>query len=146
MTAAKRGWAKGGMATLLVCALNGCGSASDAPSAQTETRAVTAAGDGAAAAGKPKSVMQCVACHAVVAGKNGIGPTLAGVAGRKAGTMPGFAYSKAMVAYGETWDEITLDAYLAAPQKTVPGTKMSYAGLSNGADRKELIEYLKTLK
>ena len=148
MVAASRNWSKGSAALLLACTLAACGSPADPPPAQTESAAATVApaAEVAAADGKPAAYAQCAACHAVVPGKNGVGPTLAGVFGRKAGSMPGFAYSQAMTAYGLAWDETSLDAYLAAPMKTVPGTKMSYAGLSDGAKRKELIEYLKTLK
>jgi cytochrome c len=148
MAAKHRNRGKGGAALLLACALAACGSPSDPPPAQTESDAATAAPAAAVAAAdsKPAAFAQCAACHAVVPGKNGVGPTLAGVFGRKSGSMPGFAYSKAMTAYGASWDETTLDAYLVAPMKAVPGTKMSYAGLSDGAKRKELIEYLKTLK
>lgn len=148
MAAVDGNWVKHGAALLLACTLAACGSPADPPPAQTEAGAAASAPAGtlAAAGSKPAAFTQCAACHAVVPGKNGIGPTLVGVFGRTAGTMPGFAYSKAMTAYGASWDETTLDAFLAAPMKTVPGTKMSYAGLSNGAKRKELIEYLKTLE
>ena len=47
---------------------------------------------------------------------------------------------------GLTWDDATLDEYLTAPMKKVPGTKMTFAGLSDPAARKEVIAYLKTLK
>lgn len=146
MRTARGFWGKGGVVMLLAGALTACGSPADSPPAQTESGAAAAAPMVAAADDKPAAFAQCAACHAVTPGKNGIGPTLAGVVGRTAGSMPGFAYSKAMVSYGAVWDDTTLDAYLAAPMKTVPGTKMSYAGLSKGEDRKELIEYLKTLK
>lgn len=152
MAGMRRILGKSGAAVLLLTStLAACGSPADAPSTQSETGTAGAAPAAPAAAvaaadSKPAAFAQCAACHAVVPGKNGVGPTLAGVFGRKAGSMPGFAYSKAMTAYGANWDETTLDAYLAAPMKAVPGTKMSYAGLSDGAKRKELIEYLKTLK
>ena len=77
---------------------------------------------------------------------NGVGPSLAGVAGRKAGSVPGFAYSDANKASGLTWDEKTLDTYLTNPMKMVPGTKMTFAGLPDPAQRKAVIDYLKTLK
>lgn len=144
MKAARGTWGKGGASLLLAGALAACGSPQDAPLAQSDATAPAA--DVAAADGKPATFSQCAACHAVAPGKNGIGPTLAGVVGRKAGSMAGFAYSKAMISYGVAWDDVTLDAFLAAPMKTVPGTKMSYAGLSKGEDRAELIEYLTTLK
>lgn len=85
----------------------------------------------------------CAVCHTLEAGKNKIGPSLAGVVGRKAGSIPGFAYSEANKNSGDTWDEQTLDAYLTDPRKFMPGTKMVFAGLKNPDDRKALIEYLK---
>ena len=85
----------------------------------------------------------CAVCHTLEAGKNKIGPSLAGVVGRKAGGVPGFAYSAANKNSGDTWDEQTLDTYLTDPRKFMPGTKMVFAGLKNPEDRKALIEYLK---
>lgn len=73
-------------------------------------------------------------------------PSLAGVVGRKAGSIAGFAYSDANKASGLTWDEKTLDTYLTNPMKMVPGTKMTFAGIPDAAKRKEVIDYLKTLK
>ena len=66
--------------------------------------------------------------------------------GTKSGEIPGYAFSDAMKSANLTWDEATLDKYLAAPAKVVPGTKMTYAGLADPAARKAIIEYLKTLK
>jgi len=85
----------------------------------------------------------CAICHTLEAGKNKIGPSLAGVVGRKAGSVPGFAYSAANKNSGDIWDAQTLDTYLAEPRKFMPGTKMVFAGLKNPEDRKALIEYLK---
>ena len=85
----------------------------------------------------------CAICHTLEAGKNKIGPSLAGVVGRKAGSVPGFAYSAANKNSGDIWDAQTLDTYLADPRKFMPGTKMVFAGLKNLQDRKALIEYLK---
>ena len=94
---------------------------------------------------RPKSFAQCAACHSVEPGKNGIGPSLAGVFGANAGHIGVFAYSSAMRESGITWDTESLDRYLENPRKTVPATKMSYAGLRDAEKRAELIEYLKTL-
>ena len=87
----------------------------------------------------------CAICHTLEAGKSKIGPSLAGVVGRKAGSVPGFAYSAANKNSGDIWDAQTLDTYLADPRKFMPGTKMVFAGLKNLQDRKALIEYLKGL-
>ena len=79
-------------------------------------------------------------------GSNKIGPSLAGIVGRKAGSVPGFNYTDANKNSGVTWDEKTLDTYLVDPKKFIPGTKMLFAGVKNDADRKALIEYLEAQK
>jgi len=103
-----------------------------------------AAGDPAAGAQVFKA--QCGACHATEAGKNLVGPSLAGVLGRKAGSVAGFRYSTANRNAGITWDAEVLDKYLTNPQAVVPGTIMPYAGLKNDAQRANLIAYLATLE
>lgn len=87
---------------------------------------------------------KCKACHQL--GKNGVGPHLDGVVGRKAGSLTDYTYSKAMVDSGLTWDEPTLTEYLKNPKTKVPGNKMIFAGLKNDADIVNLIAYLKTAK
>ena len=66
-----------------------------------------------------------------------------GVVGRKAASIPGFAYSTAMKSSGLTWDEATLDRFLQGPTKLVPGTRMGFAGVPEERDRADLIAYLK---
>lgn len=88
---------------------------------------------------------QCNICHDVAAGKNRIGPTLFGVVGRKSGTEAGYTFSDPMKASGLTWDAATLDRYLTDPRAVVAGTKMTYAGLKNDEQRKDLIAYLSTV-
>lgn len=104
-----------------------------------------AAGD--AAAGE-KAFAPCKACHTVIADKNLIGPSLFGVAGRKAGTLASFSgkYSPQLVAAGLTWDDATLDKWLTSPKDLVAGTKMTYAGVKDAKARADIIAYLKTLK
>jgi alcohol dehydrogenase (cytochrome c) len=102
----------------------------------------SAAGD--AAAGKTVFANQCSSCHTTEVGKNGFGPSLAGVLGRKAGSLAGFSYSPAMAQAGLTWDEKTLDLFLTSSTKEVPGTSMSVA-LPNASDRANVIAYLETL-
>ena len=95
-----------------------------------------------------KVFKKCAACHTVVQKKHKIGPSLAGVMGRTAGTIEGFKYSKAMRAYGKSgivWSEETLDAYLLNPRKAVKGTKMVFPGLKKAKDRAAVIAYLKSL-
>ena len=95
-------------------------------------------------AGKSVFRQVCGICHTVVAGKNMVGPSLFGVVGRKSGTLPDFHYSDAMKAANLTWDEATLDKYLANPRGVVPGTLMAYAGLKEDQKRKDIIAYLAT--
>ncbi len=89
---------------------------------------------------------QCAACHATEAGQNKIGPSLAGVAGKKAASVAGFEYSDAMKSSNLTWTDDNLEKYLADPKETVPGGKMVFAGLKKPDDAKAVVDYLKTLK
>lgn len=87
----------------------------------------------------------CIVCHAVgESARNKQGPKLNGLFGRKAGTIENYTYSPANKASGIVWDEQTFTTYIKNPQGTVPGTKMIFAGLSDGQDIKDLIAYLKT--
>ena len=98
-----------------------------------------------AQAGQQVFRQQCGICHDVAPGKNRIGPSLFGIVGRKAGSEAGFTYSDGNKNSGTTWDEATLDKYLADPRAAIPGTKMTYAGVKNEQQRKDLIAYLATL-
>lgn len=96
-----------------------------------------------AAAGK-LVFMRCAACHAVAPGApNKVGPNLSGVVGRKAGAATGFRYSAALSGAKLTWNEATLDKWLARPAGLVPGTSMVFAGLPKPEDRANVIAYLK---
>lgn len=100
-----------------------------------------------AAAGEQVFRRICSTCHIATAeGRRGVGPTLFGVVGRKAGTVDGFRYSPANQAAGIVWTPEILDKYIANPREVVPGTSMTYAGLRNDADRANVIAYLQTLK
>ena len=87
---------------------------------------------------------QCKACHVVDKGVNRVGPSLFGVVGRKAGTVANYKYSAANHKSGALWTEATLNKYLEAPMKFMPGTKMAFAGLRKPQDRADVIAYLKT--
>jgi cytochrome c len=89
---------------------------------------------------------QCRACHVTDKGVNRVGPSLHGIVGRKAGTVPGFKYSKANASSGVTWTEDKLFEYLENPRKFIPGTTMAFAGIRNPQQRADLIAWLKTQK
>ena len=83
----------------------------------------------------------CQDCHSL--DKNDVGPRHRGVFGRKAGSLPDFAYSDALKNAGIVWDEATLDQWLADPQAFLPGAKMFYH-LDQAKDRADIIAFLKT--
>jgi cytochrome c len=94
----------------------------------------------------PASFAQCAACHATDASSPArIGPHLAKVMNRKAGSVPGYAYSAALKNSGIIWNVQKMDAWLEKPAKIVPGNKMPYAGMSDAAKRAELIAFMKKL-
>jgi len=95
---------------------------------------------GSAANGQTVYNNQCAMCHA-----SGIGPALAGVYGKPAAGVPGYAYSTALKNAKLTWDDATLDKFLAAPQTAVPGTKMTFQGVTSASDRADVIAYLASL-
>lgn len=96
----------------------------------------------AAADGSDVFDTNCAVCHSTDPGTNKLGPSLAGVVGRKSASLSDYSYSPAMMKAGLTWDKATLDKYLTDPQAMVPGTKMLFPGLKDADDRKALIDYL----
>ena len=84
---------------------------------------------------------RCLACHAL--DRNRTGPKHCGLFGRRAGSVPDFNYSPAMRRSKIVWNEKTLDRFLANPLKAVPGTAMSYAGVTDSQERADLIAWLK---
>lgn len=82
-------------------------------------------------------------CHSI--DENDIGPRHRGVVGRKAGTVPDYAYSTALKASGIVWDEVTLDRWLTNPSALVPGTKMFFQ-VPGPQARADIIAYLSELK
>ncbi|WP_169053568.1 c-type cytochrome [Alteraurantiacibacter aquimixticola] len=98
----------------------------------------------AAPAGPPQAFTQCQVCHQVAPGKHGIGPSLAGVFGSRAGQKAGFSYTEGMRSSNLTWNEANLNRYLSDPSGVVPGTTMAVGPLS-AEQRTAIINYLKTL-
>jgi len=111
------------------------------------TGALLLAALAASAAGAPADVAtgeavyaRCQACHALAYDRTG--PRHCGLIGRRAGSVPGFAYSAAMKKSKIVWSAATLDRFLANPTAAVPGTTMGYAGVTDAKERAALIAYL----
>ena len=105
---------------------------------------LVASGASPASAGDAKAgeaiYERCAACHSLAHDRTG--PRHCGLIGRRAGSVPGFAYSDAMKKSKIVWNARTLDRFLAAPLSAVPGTSMGYAGLTDSTERADLIAFL----
>jgi len=99
--------------------------------------------EGDAGAGE-KVFNRCKACHSLKAGEHRIGPSLANIMGRKAGTAEGFGYSDVMAGSGVVWDESNLSAYLEDPRAFMPGNRMAFPGLKDAGARADVIAYIKS--
>lgn len=99
-----------------------------------------AAGD--AKRGEQLYEQRCGGCHSVDA--NRIGPPHRNLFGRKAGAAADYDYSPALRKSSVLWDENSLDAWLADPEKLIPGQRMNYT-VGNPADRGDLIAYLRSV-
>jgi cytochrome c len=100
-------------------------------------------GQGVASRGQ-RVFQACAACHSLEPNKNLTGPTLSGMYGRKAGSLPSFnRYSDALKSSGITWDDQTLDKWLADPKALVPGNEMPFVGIRNAQQRADLLAFLK---
>lgn len=86
--------------------------------------------------------VECASCHTLETGVHNVGPSLAGLFQRKAGSFDDFRYSPAMKRANITWTADELDKFIADPQVVVPANRMPYAGMTNAADRADLIAYL----
>ena len=80
-----------------------------------------------ASAGERMFRQRCASCHTIQPGQNRIGPHLAGIVGRKPGSVEGARYSKGLSALEPNWDATNLDAFLANPCAVAPGTPWSSA-------------------
>lgn len=116
-----------------------------AATATTAAIAGSQPGHAGTAAPRPAAFAQCAGCHSTEPGKNLFGPSLAGISGRRAASLPGYAYSPALKKSGITWNAKSLDRWLTAPQKAVPGTRMPLGGVQDPATRKALVDYLLTI-
>lgn len=145
-----------GLALAAVAALSlaGCAKKAPDPIEQIVVRKpgdppVAAAASAAAdpvLAGRKAFAASCSACHAATAdAPGGVGPTLFGVVGRKAGSVPGFAYSSAMKGSGLTWSGPEIEALISDPAGLVPGTAMNAGAVNDPDTRQAIVEYLKTL-
>jgi cytochrome c len=129
----------------------GAGANTTAAAAPAPTDVATLSGvkfadfKGDAAAGE-KVGIACKTCHAYVAGKNMVGPSLWAIQGRTAGTVAGYTYSAANKNSGIVWTNEKLFQYLEAPQRVIPGTKMTYTGIKDPQQRADMIAYLDSLK
>jgi cytochrome c len=94
-----------------------------------------------AQAGEAAYMQRCGGCHSLQPGDSRMGPLLNKVINRKAGSLPGYAYSAALTSSKLTWNRATLDAFLASPTKVAPGTRM-VSGVSDAATRSAIIDYL----
>ena len=92
---------------------------------------------------------ECLKCHTIVPGEVKIGPSLAGVVGRRPGSVPGFGYSQDMVNFGASgivWNADNLDRFLTRPRSLIAGTKMVFQGYRKLSDRDDIIAYLSSVR
>lgn len=109
---------------------------------------VMMADQSAAADGDPErgrlAFRKCAACHSVEKTVHRTGPSLAGIWGRKAGTIDGFRrYSKALKGSDAIWNENTMDDWLKNPKAFIPGNRMIFHGIGDKVERADLIAFLK---
>jgi cytochrome c len=147
------------LAALAALALTGCGQgdgSADGASAAPARPAPTAAQKAALLAALPAPYNQanldngravfarCRSCHTITeGGPNMTGPNLYGVFGRQAGTHEKYNYSPAVKAAGFAWDAERLDHWLENPRTFLKGTKMTFAGIPDATDRRDVIAFLK---
>jgi cytochrome c len=122
---------------LLISALSGMAMLSSSPALPQASQGTEAN------SGQQAFNNACRTCHMVREGDNRLGPNLYKIVGRKAGSLPGYAFSSAMKEAGFVWDEEKLDRFIANPDQVVPGNSMKpYGGLSSSDDRKKIISFL----
>ena len=144
------------LTALATLALAGCGEEETSPAKAPARPAPTAAEKAALLAALPAPYHQadlengrrvfarCRSCHTVTeGGPNMTGPNLYGVFGRPAGSQPKYSYSTAVKNAGFVWDAERLDHWLENPRTFLRGTKMSFPGIPDATDRRDVIAYLK---
>lgn len=86
---------------------------------------------------------QCRSCHTIDASEaNRVGPYLHGLIGRQVGSVAGFTYSQPLQDADFTWDAAHLEPWLTNPMADMPGTRMSFAGVRDATQRRDLIAYI----
>ena len=152
------GWVlAGGIVALGLSIVSGMYFHAEAPEKEGFAVAAEAGGEAGGAAAVPIATLlatadiakgeaafkKCSACHTIApGGANGIGPNLWASMGKPHGHVAGFSYSDALKSIPGNWDFEGMDKWLANPKKYAPGTKMTFAGLSNPEERANLIAYL----
>lgn len=123
------------------------GAATAAPAAEVPLEPIAPLLAKASAENGEKVAKVCAACHSFdKGGPNKVGPNLWNTVNNKHGHADGYAYSEAIAKMPGKWDSESLNAFLHAPKKYAPGTKMGFAGLNKAQDRADIIKYLETLK
>ena len=102
--------------------------------------------DAMIAAGYAAFQHRCIACHSMDASKNSFGPSLHGIIGRKAGSLPRYAYLKAMKNAGFVWDDNYLRDWIHDNEKFLPGTRMRHVSITDITEQDYLLAFIKTLK
>lgn len=108
--------------------------------------AETARAEGDPVAGEQAFKSRCLGCHEHSSKANALGASLVDVLGRKAGTLPGATFSRALTESNITWDEKTLDEYIASSSRKVPWTLMAAHEIAVSKERQDIIAHLRTLR
>ena len=131
---------RGSILVLAALALSACGQQGEGGAGDKKPGQAARSG-----ATPPPAFAICSGCHTITPGRQGSGPSLAGVWGRKAGSLPGYPFSDALKASNIVWEAKSLDTWLAGPIQMVPGTTMVF-GIPDPQARKAVVDYLRTLK